>query len=761
MENNYIQILDDSVQLYGNWLDNGTNEVVKSYKKGGLTYRIENNNIKFFAYSDFFYQNAIMSYDLPININGVEYSDVQAITKALDAMYPENTEGGGSGSSINVDSFLSLTSTNPVQNKVIASELDNKADKDELPSLDNYALKSEIPTIPLFKTINGQPITGSTDNIVIEGGSGADLSNYYTKTESDSKYALKGDVPTDDVYTKTQVDSKLSEKLDVTAYTAYDDSEIRQAISNKQDKGEYVTYDEFSSMMDLYNLKINSLNERIKKLEDNDGGEGHEPPTPDTGTTPTDDVVARVKYVTTVPNERVKLYGYLGENSTFKVDGNIFDSNSQRYYAFKEPGEYIGELIGDISGCSFIFTNNITEVYLNSEEIPVSFLGFNQELKKVTFSDKVKVYKGSFGYCNKLTDIDFGNIEEISAFWDMEAIQEITLPSTLKKIIGDFKRVPNLTTINYEGTAEQWYMIDKLQEWINQSVNVITSEGPIDYYAPKYGSGYLVKIKYNIPKGYTSYTLDNLNDYAGEQSWWFVDGQRVPDANTNRYLFKEAGEHYATFIGTAPSYNSQYVTDLDVIDGHAFDGNGSTADILENVTIHNSYSIKNFGCKSLRTVSFFGDRLNIIWSSTFSNTEHLNEIELPNSVTTIGSEAFQNSGLFSIVLPNSLEKISNSVFRYCKNLGSITLPDSVTSIGEFAFEGCSTLTSVTIGNNVTNIYNYAFSNCTLLNNIIFNGSIEEWNNIKTYKHTFENTPQLEYIQCTDGKVNLLKDNTKG
>lgn len=294
MENNYIQILDDSVQLYGNWLDNGINEVVKSYKKGGLTYRIENNNIKFFAYSDFFYQNAIMSYDLPININGVEYSDVQAITKALDAMYPENTEGGGSGSSINVDSFLSLTSTNPVQNKVIASELDNKADKDELPSLDNYALKSEIPVVPQFRTINGQAITGDTTNIVIEGGSGADLSNYYTKTESDSKYALKGDVPTDDVYTKTQVDSKLSEKLDVTAYTAYDDSEIRQAISNKQDKGEYVTYDEFSSMMDLYNLKINSLNERIKKLEDNDGGEDPEPPTPDTGTTPTDDVVARV-----------------------------------------------------------------------------------------------------------------------------------------------------------------------------------------------------------------------------------------------------------------------------------------------------------------------------------------------------------------------------------------------------------------------------------------------------------------------------------
>lgn len=721
MENNYIQILDDSVQLYGNWLDNGTYEVVKSYKKGGLTYRIENNNIKFFAYSDFFYQNAIMSYDLPININGVEYSDVQEITRALDAMYPENTEGGGSGSSINVDSFLSLTSTNPVQNKVIASELDNKADKDEipsidglateedlnafknqldnkadkdeLPSLDNYALKSEIPVVPQFRTINGYQITGDTTNIIIEGG-GQPI-NTYSKEEIDYK------------------------------------------LSNKQDKGEYVTYDEFSSMRDLYNLEINSLNERIKKLEDN-SGEDPEPPTPDTGVTPTDDVVARVKYVTTKPNEKVWLYNYLGENSTFKVDGNIFDSNSQRYYIFKEAGEHIGELIGDISGCSFLSTNNITEAYLNSEEISANFLGFNQSLEKVTFSDKVKVYKGDFDYCNKLTDIDFGNIEEINGFWDMEAIEEITLPATLKKINGKFYSVPNLITINYEGTAEQWYMIDKPKEWINQSVNVITSEGPIDYYAPTYGNGYLVKIKYNIPEGHTSYVLDNLNDYAGEQSWWFVDGQRVADVDVNRYTFNEAGEHYATFIGTAPSYNSQYVTDLDIIDGYTSDGNSSTADILENVTIHNSYAIKNFGCESLRSVRFFGDKLNIIHPSTFSNTEHLNEIELPNSVTTIGYEAFQNSGLFSIVLPNSLKAINNSVFRHCKNLESAIIPNSVTSIGS-----------------------YAFSDCTSLNNINYNGTIEEWDNVKTYSNTFENTPQLEYIQCTDGKVNLLKDNTNG
>lgn len=68
----------------------------------------------------------------------------------------------------------------------------------------NKADKSEIPTIPLFRTINGQAITGDTDNIVID----TDLTDYYTKTESDNKYALKGDVPTD-YYTKAEIDNMV------------------------------------------------------------------------------------------------------------------------------------------------------------------------------------------------------------------------------------------------------------------------------------------------------------------------------------------------------------------------------------------------------------------------------------------------------------------------------------------------------------------------------------------------------------------------
>jgi hypothetical protein len=71
----------------------------------------------------------------------------------------------------------------------------------------------------------------------------------------------------------------------------------------------------------------------------------------------------------------------------------------------------------------------------------------------------------------------------------------------------------------------------------------------------------------------------------------------------------------------------------------------------------------------------------------------LANITLPNSVTTIGDEAFTDSGLTRFTFPAGVTNIGNHVLACCRDLTSVIIPSSVTAIEDNAFLDCSKLTS--------------------------------------------------------------------
>lgn len=117
-------------------------------------------------------------------------------------------------------------------------------------------------------------------------------------------------------------------------------------------------------------------------------------------------------------------------------------------------------------------------------------------------------------------------------------------------------------------------------------------------------------------------------------------------------------------------------------------------------------------CKSLATVTFAeGSHLKSIGALAFSGTISAHpiftEIQIPDSVETIGTNAFYCcQDLESITLPASLETIESSAFSFCRNLSEIRLPASLKAIQSYVFDGCSSLETVS-----------------------YDGSLEQWNHI--------------------------------
>src|SRR6266516_122217 len=120
--------------------------------------------------------------------------------------------------------------------------------------------------------------------------------------------------------------------------------------------------------------------------------------------------------------------------------------------------------------------------------------------------------------------------------------------------------------------------------------------------------------------------------------------------------------------------------------------------------------------------TFNGYPVTSIGDNAFIDTG-LTSVTIPNSVTSIGQYAFKRTGLTSVTIPNSVTSIGIGSFSGCTGLTSIIIPNSVTSIGHFPFESCSSLTSVIIGNSVASIGHGAFWFCPSLTNVIIGNSV--------------------------------------
>ena len=182
----------------------------------------------------------------------------------------------------------------------------------------------------------------------------------------------------------------------------------------------------------------------------------------------------------------------------------------------------------------------------------------------------------------------------------------------------------------------------------------------------------------------------------------------------------------------------------------------------------------NYGNGNKITTVIISDGITSIGDEAFSGCTSLRTINLPDTITRIGSYVFQDTNLRSLTLPKNLQTleaycfflcrfsaieipegvtyIPENAFTSCTSLANVTLPDGLLAIGQHAFHGCYNLTSLHIPETVTQIGGWAFQDCSRLSSINIPEGITELK-----QGTFHNCELLKKITLPEGLLSLETD----
>ena len=248
-----------------------------------------------------------------------------------------------------------------------------------------------------------------------------------------------------------------------------------------------------------------------------------------------------------------------------------------------------------------------------------------------------------------------------------------------------------------------------------------------------------------ISQRFATVTLDDSNGHALQSIIFHQAGNKVEGTL----------EVHVETAGTLDRVLSEY--DISTVKAMKITGVLNDKDFL--VTNHEmpaltDLDLSEVNITELPTRSFYG-----------GTTNNLENLVLPQTLTTIADQVFQNSKLKNIQIFGNLTTIGASAFSGCTFLSTITIPANVTTIGASAFSGCTALSTVTFENesNLSALNDNVFRKCIITNiripakvatisstafaycNALQTVSFEENSCLTTLTRTFAGLPALQRI----------------
>ena len=366
-------------------------------------------------------------------------------------------------------------------------------------------------------------------------------------------------------------------------------------------------------------------------------------------------------------------------------------------YAFRGTGLLkieIPEGVTELGAGAFQNCAYLTEAVLPESLTVVGRLAFAScgSLSSVKLSSKTTLIKESaFQYCSSLTEVE--------------------LPETLEEIeYGAFKE----TSISKVVLGPNVKKLASLV-WGTTPLNDITCyavtppELPFDGFDTETYETAILR----IPEG----TMDAYLDGAG---WGqFVDIEYISDDDPGGTV-----DDYLVVTMTEPGTLKDQITD-EMVDGV------TRLRIVGNIRYDDFYRI--FKCKNLVALDLSQAIMtddgsgvpNVIHGNALDGLTSLQELYLPQTVTSIGSYAFRGTGLLKIEIPEGVTELGAGAFQNCAYLTEAVLPESLTVVGRLAFASCGSLSSVKLSSKTTLIKESAFQYCSSLTEVELPETLEE------------------------------------
>ena len=374
-----------------------------------------------------------------------------------------------------------------------------------------------------------------------------------------------------------------------------------------------------------------------------------------------------------------------------------------------------------------------------SDAASTPWYNFRDEITYILTQYMVKkISRYAFADCNKVTTVQIG--DDITEIGDYA-----------------FSGCTSLEKVVFAGTMAKW---KEVQIGIGNEalgyVNIVCSDGTITGHFPE-----LSDSDYVLNDGVlTIYTQNAVNDY--------VSANQTPWYNLRSSITKIIVKDRVHKIGSYSFWGFSSVKEI-VFEGvpssladSAFENCFNLQSISYNGTINNwkKIDIQNdsdspytsqifvatiyctddtilsqgycgFEENNLRWILTESKKL-IIWGSgkmaeyqtNYSPwwSKNYKTVTIDEGVTSIGRNAFYDTEIESITLPNSIESIEREAFSYAKNLSQLNFSTNLKKIDDYAFSHCDSLKEVNIPDGTVEI-GAAFISCSSLERIHFPDSI--------------------------------------